>query len=379
MAKFTKRISNWFRSSKNNEGLLNDAEPESTIEAPVSFNDTMPQNIMNTSVGYVTANNTISQTEQNQIPLVRTEVNIPYWLEDEDTLRDEGVLFGLSESDPTEKTDIIHKYFSHLAAGHLSSIEQHNERIQELNLFIGQKSNRLQELENKLKALVVTKSNSQHQLPRTLIGLSLSIAMCIGNFFLIKESLKPAFADSSWIALGVFLAGMFSLFGRMSLFHDTESMVSWRSLLEEIGLPFAAALFVFANVLPYQGIWQAVALFVFVFFLFLFAGKLFLSTVTLLRNDLQVWFSIKQDKQYFVNNSKSWEDEMQVLQAEVDQLRIKKWQILREQGQAETERDRIYARRDMLIKLFESEFSLARRMKNQLTNKQLQEIRKGAE
>jgi hypothetical protein len=379
MAKFTKRISNWFRSSKNNEGLLNDAEPESTIEAPVSFNDTMPQNIMNTSVGYVTANNTISQTEQNQIPLVRTEVNIPYWLEDEDTLRDEGVLFGLSESDPTEKTDIIHKYFSHLAAGHLSSIEQHNERIQELNLFIGQKSNRLQELENKLKALVVTKSNSQHQLPRTLIGLSLSIAMCIGNFFLIKESLKPAFADSSWIALGVFLAGMFSLFGRMSLFHDTESKVSWRSLLEETGLPFAAALFVFANVLPYQGIWQAVALFVFVFFLFLFAGKLFLSTVTLLRNDLQVWFSIKQDKQYFVNNSKSWEDEMQVLQAEVDQLRIKKWQVLREQGQAETERDRIYARRDMLIKLFESEFSLARRMKNQLTNKQLQEIRKGAE
>jgi hypothetical protein len=379
MAKFTKHISNWFRSSKNDEGFLNDAEPESTIEAPLSFNDTMPQNSINTSVGYVTANNTISQTQQNQEPLVRTEVNIPYWLEDEDTLRDEGVLFGLSESDPTEKTDIIHKYFSHLAAGHLSSIEQHNERIQELNLFIGQKSNRLQELENKLKALVVAKPDSQHQLPRTLIGLSLSVAMCIGNFFLIRESLKPAFADSSWIALGVFLAGMFSLFGRMSLFHDIESKISWRSLLEETGLPFAAALFVFANVLPYQGIWQAIALFVFVFFLFLFAGKLFLSTVTLLRNDLQVWFSIKQDKQYFVNNSKSWEDEMQVLQAEVDQLRVKKWQILREQGQSETERDRIYARRDMLIKLFESEFSLARHMKNQLTNKQLQEIRKGAE
>jgi len=379
MAKFTKRISNWFRPSHHDEGFLKDTEPESTIEAPLSFHDTMPQNITNTSVSYVTANNTIAQTEQNQIPPVRTEVNIPYWLEDEDTLRDEGVLFGLSESDPTEKTDIIYKYFSHLAAEYLSSIEQHNERIQELNLFIGQKGNRLQELENKLKALVVTKSDSEHQLPRTLIGLLLSTVMCVGNFFLIKESLKPAFAESSWIALGIFLAGMFSLFGRMSLFHDTESRVSWQSMLEETGLPFAAALFVFANALPYQGIWQAVALFVFVFFLFLFAGKLFLSTVTLLRKDLQIWFSVKQDKQYFVNNSKSWENEMQVLQAEVDQLRIKKWQILREQGQSETERDRIYARRDMLIKLFESEFSLARRMKNQLTNKQLQEIRKGAE
>lgn len=379
MAKFTERISNWFRSSKNTEERLSDDEPESTTEAPVSFKDTMPQNSLQTSVSYVTANHTISPTEPNQTTPVRTEVSIPYWLEDEDTLRDEGVLFGLSESDPTEKTDIIQKYFSHLAAGHLSSIEQHNERIQELNLFIGQKSNRLQELENKLKALVVSKSASEHYLPRTLIGLSLSVAMCVGNFFLIRESLKPAFAESSWIALGVFLAGMFSLFGRMSLFHDTESKVSWRTLLEETGLPFAAALFVFANALPHQGIGQAIALFIFVFFLFLFAGKLFLSNVTLLRNDLQAWFGIKQDRQYFVNNSKSWEDEMRVLQVEVDQLRVKKWQVLREQGQSEADRDRIYARRDMLIKLFESEFSLARRMKNQLTSKQLQEIRKGAE
>ncbi|MEO6686483.1 MAG: hypothetical protein ABIN24_10970, partial [Dyadobacter sp.] len=283
-----------------------------------------------------------------------------------------------SESDPTEKTDIIHKYFSHLAAPHLSSVEQHNERIQEQNLFIGQKTNRIEELENKLKNLVVTKSG-EHHLPGTLIGLSLSAAMCIGNFFLIRESLKPAFVESTWIALGIFLAGMFSLFGRISMFDDTESKVSWRSLLEETGLPFAAALFVFANVLPYQGIFQGIALFVFVFFLFLFAGKLFLSNVTILRNDLHALFNVTRDREETANNLQNWENEIQTLQHEVDELRVKKWQILREQGQSETERDRIYAKRDMLIKLFESEFSLARRMKNQLTNKQLQEIRKSAE
>ncbi|GLU57033.1 hypothetical protein Dfri01_64940 [Dyadobacter frigoris] len=379
MAKFTERITNWFRSSKDDEEYFYDEEPESPTETPVSFKDTMPQNSLNPSVSKVTANINNPQPEQTPVTPVRTEVVIPYWLEDEDTLRDEGVLFGLSESDPTEKTDIIHKYFSHLAAPHLSSIEQHNERIQEQNLFIGQKTNRIEELENKLKNLVVTKSDGEHHLPRTLIGLSLSVAMCIGNFFLIKESLKPAFAESSWIALGVFLAGMFSLFGRISMFHDTDSKVSWRSLLEEIGLPFAAALFVFANVLPYQGIWQSIALFVFVFFLFLFAGKLFLSNVTILRNDLHALSGIRRDHQETVNNTQNWESEIQSLQHEVDELRVKKWQILREQGQSETERDRIYAKRDMLIKLFESEFSLARRMKNQLTNKQLQDIRKSAE
>jgi len=380
MGKFTERISNWFRPSPDDEENYYDDEPVSPMEASSGFKDTMPQINPNLPVSYpATANNNSLQQEKNIIQPIRSDVTIPYWLDDEDTLRDEGVLFGLSESDPTEKTDIIHKYFSHLSAEHLSSIEQHNEHIQELNLFIGQKNNRFEELNEKLKNLVASRTNGEHHLPRTLIGLTLSVVMCVGNFFLIQESLKPAFAESSWIALGIFLAGMFSLFGRISMFHDTEAKVSWRSLLEEIGLPFAAALFVFANALPYQGIWQAIALFIFVFFLFLFAGKLLLSNVTVLRNDLLILFNVNRDRREFAENSGSWEDEIQVLQGEIDELRVKKWQVLRDQSQAETERDRIYARRDMLVKLFESEFFLARRMKNQLTNKQLQEIRKSAE
>jgi hypothetical protein len=70
--------------------------------------------------------------------------------------------------------------------------------------------------------------------------------------------------------------------------------VTWKSLLEEVGLPFATALFVFANVITYQTWWQAFALFVFVLFLFLFAGKLLLSNITVLRNDLQAWFNIAE-------------------------------------------------------------------------------------
>ena len=115
--------------------------------------------------------------------------------------------------------------------------------------------------------------------------------MCIGNYYLIEETLHPTFASSSLVALGVFLAGMFNLFGRISLFHDPESHVSWQRLLEEVGMPFAAALFVFAQAWQTQSEWQACALFVFVFFLFLLAGKLFLSNTTLLRNDLRVWLT----------------------------------------------------------------------------------------
>lgn len=362
MATFVNYITNLFRKSDVEEEPFYDDEPvtpaiEASNVAPVS---------------------PVTVTEPVEVePFL--EVSIPYWLEDEDTLRDEGVLFGLSESDPNEKTDIIHKYFLHLVAEPVSQIEQHNERIQELNLFIGQKSNRIEYLVSNSTVESGAPSASDHHLPRTLSGLILCIAMCIGNYFLIKESLNPAFPDNPWIPLGVFLAGMFSLFGRMSIFHDKESKVSWRSLLEEVGLPFAASLFVFANALPTQGALQATALFIFVFFLFLFAGKLFLSNITLLRNDLKAWLEPIKKRRQLESESENRESEILTLQEEIDNLRIQKWQLVRELSALETERDRIYARRDMLIKLFESEFYLARRMKTQFSGKQLNYIRKSAE
>lgn len=388
MAKLTELIANWFRSNASDadqyyddETVDNETAPTAPSDYAPSSNAVSPGSEIQASV-VPAAPVTPVQAPQPAIAEItgmqKVEVPIPYWLEDEDTLRDEGVLFGLSESDPHEKTDIIQKYFSNLVAGHIASIEQQNERIQELNLFIGQKTNRIEELKDKLKN-PATNADREHHLPRTLIGISLCIAMCIGNFFLIRESLKPAFADNSWIALGVFLAGMFSLFGKISLFHDTESRVTWKSLLEEIGLPFAAALFVFANVIAYQTWFQAFALFVFVFFLFLFAGKLLLSNITVLRNDMQAWLNVRKDSRTSSDNNYNWETECQTLQEEIDQLRVKKWQILREQSAAETERDRLYAKRDMLVKLFESEFYLARKMKNELTTRQLNLIQKSRE
>lgn len=373
MAKLTDLIAGWFRPKESDENQFYDDEPVEAYDTPSQTLENTPTT--KTPLAEI-RQPAAEQAAPLQTDIPKVEVTIPYWLEDEDTLRDEGVLFGLSESDPNEKTDIIHRYFSNLAAGHIANIEQHNEKIQELNLFIGQKSNRIDELQERLKN-PGSKQEGEHHLPRTLIGITLCVAMCVGNFFLIRESLKPVFADNSWIALGVFLAGMFSLFGRISLFHDNESRVTWKSLLEEVGLPFAAALFVFANVITHQTWWQAFALFIFVFFLFLFAGKLLLSNITVLRNDLQAWFNIRRDRQDYVENNYNWESECQTLQEEIDDLRVKKWQVLREQSNAETERDRLFAKRDMLIKLFESEFFLARRMKNELTTRQLNLIQKG--
>ncbi|TAH14637.1 MAG: hypothetical protein EAZ14_03645, partial [Runella slithyformis] len=145
----------------------------------------------------------------------------PVWLDDESLLRDEGVIFGLSSSKPDEKVAMIRTYFAHQSADLEREVEQHGERIQELNLFIEQKENRIEELKTKKNTLESRQAEGEHQLPRTVVGLVFSAAMCVGNYYLIEDTLRPLYGNSQFIAVGVFLAGMFNLFGRVSLFHDT--------------------------------------------------------------------------------------------------------------------------------------------------------------
>jgi hypothetical protein len=77
--------------------------------------------------------------------------------------------------------------------------------------------------------------------------------------------------------------------------------------------------------------------------------------------------------------TETWDGEVARLTAEIDALRVQKWQILPNLNKAEAEVPRLNARRDALIKLFESEFYLARQLRDRLTDKQWREFEKGFE
>jgi hypothetical protein len=301
---------------------------------------------------------------------------IPFWLENEDALRDEGVIFGLSESKAEEKVGAIRNYFAHQTAELEKDVEYNSEKIGELNLFIEQKETRINELIEKSRTLE-SRERSEHQLPRTFIGIVLSLAMCIGNYYLIDESILTNFPQNHYvIALGIFLAGMFNLFNSRSIFHEKDTSISWRNLLEEVGMPLAASIFVFVQAVDNQSLLRSFALFLFVFFLFLFAGKLLLSNLTVLKTDSSLWFDnlrLQKDK---VNKTQTWEDEIAQLKLEIDEQRIEKWKIIDAMKSPEAELKRLNERREMLVKLFESEFNLARGYREKLTGKQIREILK---
>ncbi len=301
---------------------------------------------------------------------------IPFWLENEDALRDEGVIFGLSEAKAEEKIGAIRNYFAHQTAELEKTVEYHSEKIGEINLLIEQKETRINELTEKARVLE-NRERTDHQLPRTVIGIVLSLAMCVGNYYLIDESILTNFPENHYvIALGIFLAGMFNLFNPKSLFHEKESSISWRQLLEEVGMPLAASVFVFVQALDNQSLLRSFALFFFVFFLFLFAGKLLLSNLTVLKTDSGIWFDnlrLQKDK---INKAQEWEEEITKLKLEIDEQRVEKWKIVDALKLPEAELKRLNERREMLVKLFESEFNLARSYREKLTGKQIQDILK---
>lgn len=306
---------------------------------------------------------------------------IPFWLENEDALRDEGVIFGLSEAKADEKIGAIRNFFAHQTAETEKTVEYHSQKIGEINLLIEQKETRINELIEKARVLE-NRERTDHQLPRTFIGIVLSLAMCIGNYYLVDESILTNFPENHYvIALGIFLAGMFNLFNSKSLFHEKESSISWRQLLEEVGMPLAASVFVFVQSLTgdasqNQTLLRSFALFFFVFFLFLFTGKLFLSNLTVLKTDSAIWFDnlrLQKDK---INKTQKWEYEITKLKLEIDEQRVEKWKIVDILKLPEAELKRLNERREMLVKLFESEFNLARSYREKLTDKQIEDILK---
>jgi len=351
---FLDRLKNWFRSE-----IPSDVP---NYEAPAVVNEAQNE------VSIPAAPATETPVQPTEAPLT------PFWLENEDALRDEGVIFGLSESKAEEKIAAIRNYFSHKTANLEKTVEYLSEKIGELNLFIEQKETRINEL--KEKALVLeNREAATHYLPRTIVGLLLSLAMCVGNYYLIDESIQPNFPQNHlFIAVGILLAGMFNLFNPKSLFHEKDTPVSWRNILEEVGMPLAASVFVFVQALEHQSVARSLALLFFTFFLFLFAGKLLLSNLTVTKNDMGLWLSNRRLEKDKVRKADGWEVELNQLKNEIDEQRVQKWQIIDELKAPEAELKRLNEKREMMIKLFESEFNLARSYREKLTNKQIKKI-----
>ncbi|GAB3974426.1 hypothetical protein GCM10028806_30090 [Spirosoma terrae] len=311
---------------------------------------------------------------ENPLPLL-PDINpttasetLPYWLRDEHALRDEGVLFGLSTVGPDEKISEIQAYYAQLVAPLEAQINQLSLRVNEIDELIEQQETRVNLQQKQINELR-NRQPAATNLLRTAVSLCLSTVMCIGTYYLIASTLQPAFPNP-WVSIGIFLAGMFNLFGQTSFFYQDNVALTGRRLIEEVGLPFATSLFIGIQAVQFQPVIQAVALFIFVFFLFLLAGKLFLSSLNALQTGLtstQINRQLAFDKQQTLP---VFETNLDRLNQGLTALRMQKWPVVSALNQSEAKLKQLNTKRDQLVNLFLSEFELARSLRDRLTEKQ---------
>lgn len=293
---------------------------------------------------------------------------LPNWLADEENLRDEGVFFGLSDATPDGKVAQIKVFFIRQAAPLEEAIEQYTAEIGELNRLIDQHENRLSALCEQHSTLRDSQPGPMNEI-RTVASLLLSVLMCIGNFYLIDETLRPVFANR-WIAVGIYLAGMFNLFGRTSFFYEESTRLTGRRMVAEVGLPLAASVFVLAQALQTGTLGQTIALFSFVFFLFLLAGKLLLSNLSACQTTLT---TIQNNRRLVADKAQKlpvWEAEMTRLSRSVNAIRTQRRPLNMALTHIQTELTRLNTHRDWLVNLFMSEFELARSLRDRLPEQQ---------
>ncbi|GAB3273074.1 hypothetical protein GCM10027347_45180 [Larkinella harenae] len=297
------------------------------------------------------------------------DASLPDWLQDEDLLRDEAVLLGLSDVKPDDKTNLIRSYFQHLTAYLDRERQSYAEQIGELDAQIEQKTISIARLQQKTVQLEEARPDGEPQFMRTGIGLFITVLLLVGNYFLIEETVRPAFRASQWVTLGVFLTGLFGLYHRSTGIDE-----GFRPLLLELGLPLATSFFVFVQALQHQTVIKSAGLFLFVFFLFLTAGKLLPGLLTALGNDLRYWNQEKGLKKERETKTQIWKNEVNLLTVSIDTIRRSKQELVPALHRIEAEQHRINARRDLLIRLFDHEFNLARSLRNRLSERQRQNL-----
>lgn len=306
-------------------------------------------------------------------PVIETEEEWPFWLANEDMLRDEGVIFGLSGAKPDEKLEIISSVFKKNISEVLAKRDELNEKIAEINLKIENKHNHLEDIKTNIKKLQNTDFKDENIL-RVSIGLILGLGMAAGNYFIISQALKPSFPESfQFIAWGVFLSGMFSLYNNNSIFHN-EFKPTWKNLIEEIGLPLAASTFVLAFSIGKIQTFESVAYFVFTFFTFLISGKLLLGNVARLKSEFKSFSFNQKIKKELSKAEGIWKTEIEDLENQIEDFRVEKWKILPALNELEAKISKSLADKETVTHIFLSEYNLAKNYRSKLNDKDFKNI-----
>lgn len=298
------------------------------------------------------------------------------WIENEELLRDEAVIFGLSDGDMTLKKEVIRSYFEEKITN--ASINQQiaTEKKSRLEQEAAEIKQKYEANIDKEELLSVKTPPVETFKARLLAGSITYLLTSILSFVWLYEWLAPYWKYPIWVTIGVYLFGMFSFWGNVSILHSdtSESLRSWRKWVEELGIPFVSAFFVVAWGLTERPVLHSIVIFVLSFFLFAFVGKGLLGHLARWESTLKQQEANRRDETWRTAELQRIAQEIPIQKTHLQELNLEIENLYKILSTMEFPAI-IAARREVALHLFESEAQLARSTKVTASPQKVQTIR----
>jgi hypothetical protein len=203
------------------------------------------------------------------------------WLKDENLLRDEGVYFGLTTESPDSKLNTIDHYFEELIARLEQSINNVEEEKARIDHLISTTRQERSSLQKELERISTEYHLSPNPFWRNAFSIGVYSLVVVLNFWLVFELFGDKWVNSIPVTVGIYLLGLLVSFGKKPwiLYRknpeatESDEAEVWKSVLEELGVPLAVALFILFWSFENLSAWESVSLFIILLILFLYAGK----------------------------------------------------------------------------------------------------------
>lgn len=228
------------------------------------------------------------------------------WILDENLLRDEGIIYGLSGSDFSDRLATIDLYFQEKIVSLETEILLRRQTKTDLVNIIKATEEVIASQTNEKEKLYTNPVEQPHQFYPTIFRFFCFALIIACSGIGVYQWLEPYWQHPLLVTIGVYVFGVLSLYHQDSILYKSKKEVSesgrelWKILLEEFAIPLIATLFIIIWGIGDTPIWKAIIFGLLIFSVFLFSGKALLGSMSqahqqflLLRSN---WLSNKHKK-----------------------------------------------------------------------------------
>ncbi|MEQ8705469.1 MAG: hypothetical protein RIC19_16195 [Phaeodactylibacter sp.] len=303
------------------------------------------------------------------------------WIVNEDLLRDEGVVYGLTEGDAKEKLQTIELYYAQKAKSLQVQAGQVYGQIQKEEGELLLLEERIEREQAVLQSLEEERNNQITGFLRQTVNLFCYAVAVVLTFWLTYSWIDAHLEYPLLITTGVYVFGSLNLFTPGSFLFATEAAHQeenprerWKLLVEELAVPFVAVLFVVTWGYNGQALHEALALGLLLYALFLFAGKGLLTTIgkwTISKRALQHKWADQRLVRQRITEQKDLLAELAKAKEELGQQLLERYG---QKHQLDKDATDLLETGETRKAYFMSEFALARSARNQLSGEQLVQL-----